>query len=76
MNREKHVMNSLKVYDNRLVDENIGLKGELNASRLRCDELTIKENQVQTELSLSREKNSGLEVNHFIDQGLFELTRY
>merc|ERR1739840_12012 len=28
-----------KVYDNRLVDENIGLKGELNAFQIRCQEL-------------------------------------
>jgi len=50
-----------KVYDNRLVDENIGLKGELNASRIRCEELLEKENQVQIELSQSREKITGLE---------------
>ena len=43
-----------KVYDNRLVDENIGLKGELNASQIRCEELQIQ-------LSKSLEKNSGLE---------------
>ena len=63
------MMNSIKVYDNRLVDENIGLKGELNSSRIKCEEL-------QKQLSESREKNSGLEVNNFIDQGLFELTWY
>merc|ERR1712008_158754 len=50
-----------KVYDNRLVDENIGLNGELNASRIRCEELMEKENQVQIELSQSREKITGLE---------------
>ena len=43
-----------KVYDNRLVDENIGLKGELNSSRIKCEEL-------QKQLSESRDKNSGLE---------------
>ena len=48
------MMNSIKVYDNRLVDENIGLKGELNSSRIKCEEL-------QKQLSESREKNSGLE---------------
>jgi len=50
-----------KVYDNRLVDENIGLKGELNASRIRCEELVEKDNQVQIELLQSREKITGLE---------------
>jgi len=50
-----------KVYDNRLVDENIGLKGELNASRIRCEELVEKDNQVQIDLSQSREKITGLE---------------
>ena len=50
-----------KVYDNRLIDENIGLKGELNASLIRCEELVEKENQVRIKLSQSREKNTGLE---------------
>ena len=43
-----------KVYDNRLVDENIGLKGELNSTRIKCEEL-------EKQLSESHEKNSGLE---------------
>merc|ERR1719483_624913 len=50
-----------KVYDNRLVDENIGLKGELNASRIRCEELVEKDNQVQIELSQFCEKITGLD---------------
>ena len=86
-----------KVYDNRLVDENIGLKGELNSSRIKCEELQkqhsesheknialkvelnssrIECEELQKQLSESRQKNSVLEVNDFIDQGLFEVTRY
>ena len=42
-----------KVYDNRLVDENIGLKGELNSSRIKCEEL-------QKQHSESHEKNIAL----------------
>ena len=41
-----------KVYDNRLVDENIGLKGD--STRIKCEEL-------EKQLSESREKKSGLE---------------
>ena len=91
------MMNSIKVYDNRLVDENIGLKGELNSSRIKCEELQkqhsesheknialkvelnssrIECEELQKQLSESRQKNSVLEVNDFIDQGLFEVTRY
>jgi len=44
-----------KVYDNRLVDENIGLKGELNSSRIKCEEL-------QKQHSESHEKNIALKV--------------
>ena len=51
-------------------EANIGLKGELHASRIRCEELVEKENQVQIELAQSREKNSGLEVDNCIDQVL------
>merc|ERR550534_2702168 len=47
-----------KVYDIRLVDENIGLKGELNSSRIKCEEL-------QKQLSESRQKNSVLEEANF-----------
>jgi len=44
-----------KVYDIRLVDENIGLKGELNSSRIKCEEL-------QKQHSESHEKNIALKV--------------
>jgi len=57
-----------KVYDNRLVDENIGLKGELNSSRIKCEEL-------QKQLSESGEKNSGLEeVNLSLQEQITKIT--
>ena len=57
-----------KVYDNRLVDENIGLKGELNSSRIKCEEL-------QKQLSESCEKISGLaEANISLQEEITKIT--
>ena len=75
-----------KVYDNRLVDENIGLKGELNSYRIKCEELQkqlaesrdssrIKCKELQKQLAESREKNSGLEeINFSLQEQITKIT--
>ena len=54
--------------ENRLLDEVRGLKEELNATKIRCEEMMLKETHTQIQLSKLLDENTGLKVDNLEQQ--------
>ena len=54
--------------DNQLLDEVISLKGELNATRIRCEELVLKETHTQILVSKLLDENTKLKIDNLEKQ--------
>ena len=54
--------------ENRLLDEVRGLKEELNATKIRCEEMMLKDSRTQIQLSKLLDENTGLKVDNLEQQ--------
>ena len=54
--------------ENRLLDEVRGLKEELNATKIRCEEMMLKDTHTQIQLSKLLDENTGLKIDNLEQQ--------
>ena len=54
--------------ENRLLDEVKGLKEELDATKIRCEEMMLKDTHVQIRLSKLLEVNTALKIDNLEKQ--------